>query len=153
QSLLGGFSSTVYRFIDGQVCLEAFTPTTPEADEVLTSTFPIPIARFAPFEIVQAGEVAQIPDTEGLTGEILDIARARGFRSLLCVPLINKATVTGLIAVPRVSPGAFADHHVGLLKTFADQAVIAIENVRLFDEVQARPRALTESLQKETATA
>jgi two-component system, NtrC family, sensor kinase len=153
RSLLGGFSSTVYRFIEGQVHLEAFTPTTPEADEILTSTFPLPIARFAPFEIVEAGEVAQIPDTESLTGEILDIARARGFRSLLFAPLMNKGTAIGLIAVTRVSAGAFAGHHVQLLKTFADQAVIAIENTRLFNEVQARTRDLEESLQQQTATA
>jgi two-component system NtrC family sensor kinase len=153
RSLLGGFSSTVYRFIDGQVLLEAFTPTTPEADEVLTSTFPMPIARFAPFEIVQAGEVAQIPDTESLTGEILDIARARGFRSLLFAPLMNQGTTIGLIAVTRASAGAFAGHHVQLLKTFADQAVIAIENTRLFNEVQARTADLEESLQQQTATA
>jgi two-component system, NtrC family, sensor kinase len=153
RSLLGGFSSTVYRFIDGQVSLEAFTPTTPEADEVLTSTFPMPIARFAPFEIVQAGEVAQIPDTESLTGEILDIARARGFRSLLFAPLMNQDTAIGLIAVTRASAGTFAGHHVQLLKTFADQAVIAIENARLFDEVQARTADLQESLQQQTATA
>ena len=153
RSLLGGFSSTVYRFIEGQVSLEAFTPTTPEADEVLTSTFPIPIARFAPFEIVQAGEVVQIPDTESLTGEILDIARARGFRSLLFAPLMNQGVTIGLIAVTRASPGEFADHHVQLLKTFADQAVIAIENTRLFNEVQARTNDLSESLQQQTATA
>src|SRR5581483_553890 len=46
----------------------------------------------------------------------------------------------------RVQPGAFSDHHVQLLRTFADQAVIAIENVRLFDEVQARTRELSKSL-------
>jgi GAF domain-containing protein len=152
KTLLGGFSSTVYRFIDGQVHLEAFTPTSPDADEILTSTFPLPVSRFAPFEIVQAGEVAQIPDTESLTGEILDIARARGFRSLLFAPLMNQGTTIGLIAVTRASTGRFAPHHVQLLKTFADQAVIAIENTRLFNEVQARTNDLSESLQQQTAT-
>jgi GAF domain-containing protein len=153
RSLLGGFSSTVYRFIDGQVSLEAFTLTTPEADEVLTSTFPIPVARFTPFEIVQAGDVVQIPDTETLTGEILDIARARGFRSLLFAPLMNQGATIGLIAVTRASAGRFAGHHVQLLKTFADQAVIAIENTRLFNEVKAKTHDLEESLQQQTATA
>jgi GAF domain-containing protein len=152
KSLLGGFSSTVYRFIDGQAHLEAFTPATPEADEILKSNFPMPVTRFAPFEIAQAGEITQIPDTENLTGEILDIARARGFRSMLFAPLMNKGTAIGIIAVTRVSTGAFADHHLQLLKTFADQAVIAIENTRLFNEVQARTNDLTESLQQQTAT-
>ena len=49
--------------------------------------------------------------------------------------------------------GSFADHHVQLLQTFADQAVIAIENVRLFDEVRRRPKILPKSLQQQTATA
>jgi GAF domain-containing protein len=153
KTLLSGFSSTVFRFIEGQVWLEAYTPTTAEADETLTSTFPLPASRFAPFEIVQAGEVTQIPDTENLTGEILDIARARGFRSMLFAPLMNQATAIGLIAVTRLATGTFADHHVHLLKTFADQAVIAIENTRLFNEVQARTNDLSESLQQQTATA
>jgi two-component system NtrC family sensor kinase len=153
KTLLSGFSSTVYRFIEGQVHLEAFTPTTPEADEILTSTFPLPVSRFAPFEIVQAGEVAQIPDTENLTGEILDIARARGFRSMLFAPLMNQGAAIGLIAVTRASAGTFAGHHVQILRTFADQAVIAIENARLFNEVQARTNDLSESLQQQTATA
>jgi GAF domain-containing protein len=150
--LLGGFSSTVYRFIDGQAYLEAFTPTTPEADEILKSTFPLPLDRLPPFEIARAGEVAQIPDTETLTGEILTIARARGFRSMLFAPLMNKGRSIGIVAVTRAAAGTFADHHVQLLKTFADQAVIAIENARLFDEVQAKTRDLEESLQQQTAT-
>ena len=66
---------------------------------------------------------------------------------------MNKDTLIGTISVTRVEPGTFTDHHVQLLRTFADQAVIAIENARLFEEVQARTRDLTESLQQQTATA
>ena len=151
--LIGGFSSTVFRFIDGVAHLKAFTPTTPAADQVLQATFPRPVADFPPFKMTQAGEVTQIPDTEALSDEILDIARARGYRSMLFTPLMNDGVSIGFIAVTRVQPGSFADHHVQLLRTFADQAVIAIENARLFDEVQAKTRDLTESLQQQTATA
>src|SRR5450432_2945940 len=151
--LLGGFSSTVFRFIDGMAHLKAFTPTTPEADEMLQSTFPRPVADFAPFQMTQAGEVMQIPDTEAPTYELKEIARARGYRSMLYAPLMNKGVSIGFIAVTRVQPGTFADHHVQLLRTFADQAVIAIENARLFEEVQGKTRDLTESLQQQTATA
>ncbi|HMI00721.1 MAG TPA: GAF domain-containing protein [Bradyrhizobium sp.] len=151
--LLGGFSSTVFRFIDDMAHLKAFTPTTPEADEILQSTFPRPVADFAPFQMTQAGEMIQIPDTEAPTYELKEIARARGYRSMLYAPLMNKGVSIGFIAVTRVQPGSFADHHVQLLKTFADQAVIAIENARLFEEVQAKTRDLTESLQQQTATA
>jgi two-component system, NtrC family, sensor kinase len=144
--LLGGFSSTVFRFIDGMAHLKAFTPTTPEADEVLISTFPRPAADFAPFQMTQAGEVMQIPDTEAPTYELKEIARARGYRSMLYAPLMNKGVSIGFIAVTRVQPGTFADHHVQLLRTFADQAVIAISNVGLFNEVQERTRELSQSL-------
>jgi GAF domain-containing protein len=150
--LIGGFSSTVFRLIDGVAHLKAFTPTTPAADEVLQATFPRPAADFPPFKMALAGEVTQIPDTETLSDEILEIARARGFRSMLFAPLMNDGVSIGFIAVTRVQPGAFADHHVQLLRTFADQAVIAIENGRLFEEVQAKTADLMESLQQQTAT-
>jgi two-component system, NtrC family, sensor kinase len=150
--LIGGFSSTVFRFIDGVACLEAFTPTTPEADEVLKSTFPRPVVDFEAFRMAQAGEVTQIPDTEILTNEIKDIAKARGYRSMLFAPLMNKDESIGFIAVTRIQPGQFADHHVQLLRTFAGQAVIAIENARLFDEVQARTLELAKSLDDLRAT-
>jgi GAF domain-containing protein len=150
--LLSGFSSTVFLFIDGMAHLGACTPTTPQADEILKSTFPQPIAYFAPIRIAQTGEVVQVPDTEALTDELKDVARARGYRSMLFAPLVNKGASIGFIAVTRVQTGTFDDHHVQLLKTFADQAVIAIENVRLFEEVQAKTRDLEESLQQQTAT-
>ena len=150
--LLGGFSSTVFRFFDGMAHLKAFTPTTPDADEILQSTFPRPVADVTAFRMAQSGDVMQIPDTQDTTYELSNIARARGYRSMLFAPLMHKGASIGFIAVTRVQPGAFADHHVQLLKTFADQAVIAIENARLFDEVQAKTRDLEESLQQQTAT-
>ena len=81
------------------------------------------------------------------------MARARGFRSRLLVPLKSEDGTTGFINVTRKEPGAFADKDIELLRTFADQAVIAIQNVKLFEEVQARTRDLQESLQQQTATA
>ena len=151
-TLISGFSSTVFRFIDGIAYLKAFTPTTPAADEVLKATFPRPVADFPPFQMAQAGEVTQVPDTEALSDDILNISRARGFRSMLFAPLMNEGESIGFIAVTRVQPGTFADHHVQLLRTFADQAVIAIENARLFEEVQAKTRELTEALTYQTGS-
>ncbi|WP_249139877.1 GAF domain-containing protein [Bradyrhizobium japonicum] len=152
-ALLGGFSTTVFRFIDGNAHLAAFTPTNSAADEALKKMFPRPIADFESFARTEAGKVVPTPDTEALTNDIKFIARARGFRSMLFVPLATGGVVIGMISVTRAEPGAFAPHHVQLLQTFADQAVIAIENVRLFDEVKARTDDLRESLQQQTATA
>jgi two-component system, NtrC family, sensor kinase len=152
--LLGGFSTTVFRFIDGALHLMAFTPTNAAADNALKASFPSPVASFPLLELVHGGEAAQIPDTEASSDvRLTAIARSRGFRSMLFTPLMSNGTPIGMIGVTRLEPGSFATHHVQLLQTFADQAVIAIENVRLFDEVQARTEDLRESLQQQTATA
>jgi signal transduction histidine kinase len=74
------------------------------------------------------------------------MARLRGYRSLVIVPLMRDGKAIGTIGVTRVQPGAFADHHLQLLQTFADQAVIAISNVELFREVEQRTRELSQSL-------
>ena len=150
--LIGGFSSTVFLFSDGMAHLKAFTPTTRDADEVLTSAFPRSVTDVAPFQMTEAGEAVQIPDTEAPTYQLGEIARARGYRSMLFTPLMNKGTSIGFIAVTRIQTGTFADRHVQLLQTFADQAVIAIENVRLFDEVQAKTRDLSEALTYQTGS-
>jgi GAF domain-containing protein len=69
----------------------------------------------------------QISDTETDTVPWRrDIARSRGFRSQLLVPLMNDGSAIGLISVTRAQTGSFTDHHTRLLQTFADQAVIAI---------------------------
>ena len=153
--LIAGFSTTVFRFIDGQMHLKAFTRTSPAGDEMLQSLFPRPLAGFPIFELVSEGETAQFADTEAesVPPEMRDLARSRGFRSMLFTPLMSNGASIGMIGITRPEPGAFPDHHVQLLQTFADQAVIAIENARLFDEVQARTNDLGESLQQQTATA
>jgi GAF domain-containing protein len=75
-----------------------------------------------------------------------------GYRSVLAVPMLRDGRAVGVIATSRAETGLFPDHQVNLLQTFADQAVIAVENVRLFEELQARNRDLTEALEQQTAT-
>jgi two-component system NtrC family sensor kinase len=79
--------------------------------------------------------------------------RGAGIRSMLGVPLIREGVVIGLLLISRKRVQPFYQRHVDLATTFADQAVIAIENARLFDEVRARTEDLRESLRQQTATA
>src|SRR5262249_45820046 len=76
-----------------------------------------------------------------------------GFRSVLGIPLLREGALIGVMLLLRRMARPFTEKQIELAATFADQAVIAIENVRLFDEVQARTEELSESLQQQTATA
>src|SRR5262249_4867731 len=94
-------------------------------------------------------QTVQIADMHAVFDEYpegSDHARRLGFRPLLAVPLMRAGNAIGVINIRRAECRPFTDRQVELLKTFADQAVIAIENTRLFEEVQARTKELQDSL-------
>ena len=90
-------------------------------------------------------QAAEIEFPEGA-----DYARRYGHRTTLATPLLRQGKPIGAILIRRMEVRPFSDQQMTLLKMFADQAVIAIENVRLFEAEQARTRELTESLQQQT---
>ena len=79
-------------------------------------------------------------------------ARRMGFRTILCVPLMREGVAIGWIQLRRTEARLFTERQVALLETFADQAVIAVENVRLFKELEARNSELRIALEQQTAT-
>jgi GAF domain-containing protein len=100
------------------------------------------------------GRTVQILDAQADPEYELSLAQKLGdYRTMIGAPLLREKTPIGVFGLARRSVRPFTDKQVELLTTFADQAVIAIENVRLFDEVQARTRDLSESLEQQTATA
>src|SRR5262249_14311995 len=94
---------------------------------------------------ILTGATVQIPDIALDAQYGSPLATQYGYRSLLAVPIRGVRRMCGVIVIHRKDPGLFAAHHTPLLQPFADQAVIAIENVRLFTELQEKNRALTQA--------
>jgi GAF domain-containing protein len=155
--LCGAIYGTV-SLADGEVIhLVAHSGLTPEHLEQLKARYPralthpgaIPTA-IRTRRVVRVGDLDA--EADAVSAEVTTVMLARGVRSVLVVPMIRQAEAIGSINMTHRDVGAFTDRQVELLKTFADQAVIAIENVRLFKELQARNTDLAEALDRQTAT-
>ena len=153
--LCDGVHAAVFRFDGTLVHLAAHYNVTAAALVEFERVYPLPPSRESlSARAILDRQIVHVPDVEGDPDSVssLRLGLATGYRSVLSVPMLRDGLPIGAISVGRPQVGPFSERHIALVGTFADQAVIAIENVRLFTELQARNRALTESLEQQTAT-
>jgi signal transduction histidine kinase len=153
--LSGSTHGSVFLFHGGQIHLASHAGLEPAAAQVLAQSFPqVPGRGSATARALLSRQVAYIPDVlaDDEYGKG-DVARAVGYRSIVSVPMLRDGHPVGAITATAAKPAEFSERQIALLQTFANQAVIAINNAGLFEEVQARTRDLTESLEQQTATA
>jgi GAF domain-containing protein len=153
--LLGAYVGALTRIAGDQIELAAMTSTDDAVVAVARALYPQPlqsagahaqaIRARAPLNIADAYTDPRLPESAHA------YAQFRGYRSQVVVPMLRHDEAIGTIGVTRREPGGFTDDEIALLKTFADQAVIAIENARLLSELQARTQELTRSVDQLTA--
>ncbi len=151
--LCGGVFANVRLFDGHELHVAATHNFTPEVlDQFLQSHPKRPDRSDLAGRAILTGVTVHVPDALADPEYNHGMALAGGWRAILCVPMLRDGNPVGVIAVGKSEPIPFSDRQIELLSTFADQAVIAIENVRLFDEVQKRTEDLSESLKQQTAT-
>ncbi len=149
RDLCSAVNANVYTYDGTLLHVAALSTTTPEAAEGIRREFPRPAdAGTAAGRAIAAHAVVEITDVlTDATYKLRSVAQAAEFRSGLAVPLLHEGKPIGAIAVGRPQPGPFPQAQVELLQAFAEQAVIALQTVRLFEAVQERNKALERSLE------
>jgi signal transduction histidine kinase len=147
--------SLVFRFDGEMITLVADDGASSQELEVIRSAYPAALGRRSvAAQAILERRVIAIADAQSGTEypHVAERAQAIGYRSVVSVPMLRGDTAIGAINVVRVEALPFSDTQIELLKTFADQAVIAVENVRLFKELEVRNRDLAQTLDQQTAT-
>ncbi|HSQ19056.1 MAG TPA: GAF domain-containing protein, partial [Blastocatellia bacterium] len=149
--LCNGQFSFVVRFDGKAMAFASSYGLSAEGLATFQSILPMPASEdTAAGRAISRRAVVEIPDVRAdsaLGARSQSLAKTVTYRSIAAVPLLQEGNPIGAIAVARANAGSFPKRQIALLQAFADQAVIAIENVRLFDEVQARTRELARSLE------
>src|ERR1700730_9871971 len=152
--LCDALNALVFRFDGELVHLTAHHNVSLDRLDLLLRIYPMPASRGSVSGRSILGRVAvHVADITQDREYTLPIRTTIGYRTALRVPMLHDGAAIGAIVVARDRVAPFSDKHIELLQTFADQAVIAIENVRLFEAEQQRTRELTESLDQQTAAA
>jgi len=146
--LCGSDSAAVLMYDGELIQIESLDNASPERADALQQAYPLPANRgHATGRAILTGRPVHISDVREDPEFAINVLRDAGISSVLSVPLVRDGTPIGAITVHTwMTPRPFSDKQIGLLQTFADQAVIAIENVRLFKELQERTQELTRSV-------